>query len=631
MSDENGTLALEDIEIAGIDDYPADESVKLFGPPGTGKTTNAAARVAKLLRDHDYSINDVVWITYRKSLAMDTLRRLSAWGVVDDEELSEPNRGATKYIGTAHAVASRVVGGTPDPAEYGDKKAFCAGRNLKYDKSTPWDNPPGQLLFRVFNYANKNLLDPTDESDLRKIPAIQDLREKYRGSIPRAYRDWEDYKDSNNIIDFWEMLAAPLEEGVTPGKSILVIDEYHDAYPLMAKLAEEWAENTEIVIAAGDPHQVVNTYDGADPEFYQRLDYPEILLPKSYRVPFEHWEPATRLLSNAHEPPEVERDSRGVFQVQRSPTFSHDRDGWRVPNPSDEYGPADIVESYGDDTMLLTRTTHQLDGVARALEEAGTLFEVPTSSDVTGWGAPANDSMSDRVAIYNALQKIKRLEPAMFKDSAGSGLGQYSDGESGVDPSRVVLEPTEAATLLDRANAKYLTEKRSKITETASSWVDAEESVTASDLTEYVEPEFWGTYTQASRSLHYLNKTGRLGRAFSNRDFGALGNALRENNHPVGGSLPTKVYTIHASKGNEAETVAVYDGVTKRIMESMNRDEAERRNEWRTWYVAFTRASENLIVLKDGFEFTRRFLPKGRKLKDEARRGVALADGSAEQ
>jgi ATP-dependent exoDNAse (exonuclease V) beta subunit len=77
--------------------------------------------------------------------------------------------------------------------------------------------------------------------------------------------------------------------------------------------------------------------------------------------------------------------------------------------------------------------------------------------------------------------------------------------------------------------------------------------------------------------------------------------------------------------------VAVYDGVTKRIMESMNRDEAERRNEWRTWYVAFTRASENLIVLKDGFEFTRRFLPKGRKLKDEARRGVALADGSAEQ
>jgi len=35
---DSDTLALDEIDIAGIDEYPADTSVKLFGPPGTGRT-----------------------------------------------------------------------------------------------------------------------------------------------------------------------------------------------------------------------------------------------------------------------------------------------------------------------------------------------------------------------------------------------------------------------------------------------------------------------------------------------------------------------------------------------------------------------------------------------------------------
>lgn len=631
MSGENDTLALEEIDIQGIEEYPPDTSVKLFGPPGTGKTTNAAARVAKLIEDHGYSIGDVVWITYRKSLALDTLKRLAAWGVIDASELADPGRGSTKFINTAHAVANRVVGGAGEPVGYGDKKAFCEGRNLKYDKSTPWEQPPGQLLFRVFNYAKKNQLDPTDDADLRQIPTVEDLRDKYQGSIPRAYEDWKAYKDANEKIDFWEMLAAPLEAGVTPGKPVLVVDEYHDAYPLMADLAERWADSADVVIVAGDPHQVVNTYDGADPEFYRRMDYPEILLPTTYRVPYQHWGPAASLLSNAHDPPEVERVSRGRFEVRRSPGFTHSKaSGWSVPAPTDEMSPAWLVEEHGDDIMMLTRTTHQLDGVARALERAGILFEVPKSSDANGWQAPPNEEMSDRVAIYNALQKITRLEPASF-DAPDAGIQRFTSNE-GVDASRVVLEAKEAAALLDHANAKHLTERRADVTDAASSWLTAEESVTAVELDEYVNAEFWGTYTHGHRSVHYLNQRGQaVGSYFGERDFDALGNALRENDYPTDASLPTKVYTIHASKGNEAETVAVYDGITSRIRESMTRDEAERKNEWRTWYVALTRASSNLLILKHGFDFTKEFLPRGGALMDSARQGAIAADGGTDE
>ena len=631
-------LALADVDIAGIDDYPADSSVKLNGPPGTGKTTNAAARVARLIRDHDYSIADVCWVTYRKSLAMDTLRRLSRWGVVSDEEMATPGDGPTKFIGTAHAVANRTVGGVGEPADYGDKKKFCENRNLKFDKSTPWERPPGQMLFRIFDYAAKNRLNPKAEADLRQIPSADDFRQKCDMSIPRLKADWEAYKDEHEKIDFWEMLEAPLEANLTPGKPILVIDEYHDAYQQMADLAEMWADAADIVIVAGDPLQVVNTYDGANPSFYREIDYPEILLPKTYRVPFEHWEPATWLLANAHRPPQIERQSRGMFAIQRSPTFTHtEATGWDTPSQTMEFSPAWFIDQYGGDTMFLTRTTHQLDGIAKSLEDAGILFQVPTSSDAKDWAAGPGDSDNDRVAVYNALQKIARLSQASF-DGIDGGLSEYkSGGGMGLDrydaggeanPDDVALSAFEAATLLDRAKAKYLSENRSDITEIVTDWIAEDNPITAADINQYVKPKFWLNYTQGSGSTNYLNRTSRLGGKFDSRDIDALTAALRENDNPVDGSIPTKVFTIHASKGNEAENVIVYDGITSRIKKGMDNDDAEYKNEWRTWYVAFTRASKNLFVLKDGFDFTKPFLPAGRKLKQQAANGYDEAEES---
>lgn len=615
-----------DVEPAGIDEYDETESVKLFGPPGSGKTTNATARVAMLLRDHDYTINDVTWLTYRKSLAMDTLRRLVDAGVVEPKQLQNPTDGATRYIGTAHAVANRAVSGAGEPVEWKDKFLFCKSVNAKFKKTEPWEQTPGEQLFRVFTYARKNLLDPTDRGDLRQIPAYHDLKEDWNGSVPNLYNDWLAWKEENDKIMFWEMLAAPLRENVTPGKKILVIDEYHDAYPLMAKIAEYWADDAKIVIVPGDPHQVVNTYDGADPEFYHRLDYPEVELPTAWeRPPFEHWYVATHMLSNAHTPPEMEIRNRGKFEVGRSPTFRRENEEWHVPEPGEKHSPAWFVREHGKNTMLLTRTTFQLDGVARALEQGGILFETPTSSDVPGWQAPANDDMSDRVAIYNALQKITSLSPDAFENSS-SGLGNYT-ATSDADPSRIMLAPKEAAILVDHAESKYLDATRKEITDTASSWVTAEEQVSAPDLNSYVDPGFWGTYTQASRSTGYLNKTGKATNStFDERAINAVHNALRENSHPVEGSLETKLYTFHASKGNQAETVAVWDGVTSRISDSVRQSEAERKNEWRTWYVALTRSTENLYVLKGGFDFTAPFLPRGKKLLELAQRGYEAGE-----
>jgi Superfamily I DNA and RNA helicases len=394
----------------------------------------------------------------------------------------------------------------------------------------------------------------------------------------------------------------------------------------MAELAEFWADTADIVIVAGDPNQVVNTYDGANPAFYQEFDLPEILLPKTYRVPYEHWEPATAMLVNAHQPPEIERQSRGMFAVQRSPTFSHtEATGWNVPNPNMEFSPAWLIDEYSDDMMFLTRTKHQLDGIARALEEAGILFKTHTSSDAKDWGAGPGDDANDRVLIYNALQKIEPLNQGSFDGGNPMGLQRYDAGGE-ANPDDITLSAQEAATLLDRSNAKFLSENRSDITDTAEDWIAEDNPITASVINEYVTPKFWLTYTQGSRSTESLNKTSRLGGSFEKRDIDAIKTALQENSDPVDESIPTKVFTIHASKGNEARNVVVYDGITSRIQKGMDNDDAEYNNEYRTWYVAFTRASKNLFVLKEGFDFTKPFLPPGRNLKKRALQGYEIAE-----
>jgi DNA helicase-2/ATP-dependent DNA helicase PcrA len=81
-----------------------------------------------------------------------------------------------------------------------------------------------------------------------------------------------------------------------------VIDEYHDATPLMAAVSERWVEAADNAIAAGDPDQVVNGYAGASPRFFEEIgdrierDLPVVQLDRSWRCPDEHFEAAARIL-----------------------------------------------------------------------------------------------------------------------------------------------------------------------------------------------------------------------------------------------------------------------------------------------------------------------------------------------
>jgi len=601
MSDD-GDVALSEVDIGEV---PADESVKLHGPPGTGKTTSAAARVGTLIRDHEYTIGDVTWATYRKKLAEDVLTRLNDWGLVSDAELERRGKGSTKYIATMHAIGYRLMPSMPEPVEEWQIDDFCDSQGIQYWGGKPWEDTKGELLFEVFYWLKNNLLSPGDASDVREAPMYEDLIDAWPGvDVPSMWAEWKAYKAEAGVIDFYEMLERPLESDVSPATPVVVIDEYHDAYPLMAALAEQWVDAAEVAIVAGDPNQVINDFDGASPEFLEELELEKVMLDRSYRVPAQHMAAAEAVLSTAHEIPPVTPDhENGVIHEYNSPKMAHSpENGWDVPSATKAGSPGALIEEHGNDMMFLTRTRQQARGVGAALRQSGIPYQ--SQPGLGGWDG---DDAVTRVAIYNALLKLAGAGPETVGHER-SGLARYQDS-SDVSPD-TRLESMEAAELLRVIDATHLDVSRGKANDIADRIEENRDSPTLAELDQYVEETFWEVYTEGSNSVSALNKTGGEN-DIDEDERDTLVAALDQHGEVIddSGELPTKVLTIHASKGQEAAHVAVYDGITRTIAQSMRKRESSRRNEYRTWYVALTRAKDRLHILRGAFNWTDEFLP----------------------
>lgn len=580
------------------------DSVAFHGPPGTGKTTTSAATIGTLIRDYDYSISDVAWVTYRKSLARDTLERLAEWDVISDDQLAEPSEGATRYIGTAHAVANRCADIAEEPVEGWQRADFCEKRGMQFWTSEPWDKSEGKQLFRVFDYLANANTTAADTEALHACPHYEDLQSLWNGDVLQAWHDWTDYKVQYDVIDFHEMLERPLRDGACPSRKVLVIDEYHDVTQLMHDLFSSWMDSAEIVIVAGDPHQVVNAYDGASPEYFDNLDLPKVLLPKSFRVSEEHWALATSVLKNAHTPPDVETgDAPGLINDYNSPRFEYSSDvgAWvTFPSETRQGSPAWIVNQHSGSTLFLSRTQMQADGICQALEAAGVPFK--SQQDLRGWNAEGETIQS----VHNALQKLDGYTPAAMGFNGSTGFDRYQDYNK--DPQAVELTSLEARELLAAVNARALSITRTEADDIADNLND-EGSVDLHTVKSWTETEFWEKYTNGAASVDRLNKSV-FARKNRDRDLRAVKQALLTQDKPVyTDDIDTWAITIHASKGMEADDVVVYDGVSNRILSGMRDSTRTEQNEYRTWYVALSRPRKRLHIMRGAFEWTSQIIP----------------------
>lgn len=595
-------LSLSDVDIAGVDDVPVTESCKLHGPPGTGKTTQSAARVARLLEDHGYRLSDVSWVTYRRSLAEDTLQRLVDWDVIDESHTETPlAEGATRHIGTFHAIGRRVYGDMGQPATGYHKYDFCDSHGIRYSSNKRFERGPGEKLFTVFSWLQNNLCDPSDPNDVVLCPHYEDIRQRWGpDAIGELYDEWASYRIREDLCDFSQMLTRPLEAGRVPPTDVVVIDEFHDATPLMAELAEMWVDAADIAIVAGDPHQVINGFDGASPSFFESFELPKVLLDHSYRVPAEHLSLAFSVLQRAHGHPPVTPDGGGQIREYVSPTFRFSPEPV-PPEPHREASPAVLADRYGGSTMFLTRTRMYASAVSAALDRAG----IPYTGmrGMHGW-----NEGSKRLGIYNALAALRPFDSISVGVSSRGGLSGYTSGSSSDAPSPDTTRiPGPAAwELLTTIPTRYLSVSRGDVRSECGKWRSAEATdPTVSELTEYVAEDFWPAFTAGAGSVDRVESDD-----LDTWDRTAISEAMHRIGDPIEATdIDCSVLTIHGSKGMEADDVVLYDGVTDRVRRSIRTRTDEAENEARTWYVATTRANKRLHIMRDGFPSASPYLP----------------------
>jgi superfamily I DNA/RNA helicase len=570
------------------------QSAKIQGGPGAGKTTYAYATLARILTDDDldYDVDDGTWVTYRRTLADETIDTLAQTEILDDDERQDKRKGKTRWISTLHAVCYRALdeAGELDgvqAADNSDKRDFIESTyDVSYYSRDTRDTPQ-QAAMQMLDYALKNDIHPSEVGE--QCVHYDRYRDWTNAPTPtQLCEDWTKYKNEYNLIDFTEMLVMCRDLDVTPPLDWLVFDEAHDAYPIMQDLLDTWSGIADIAIVMGDIYQVINTYEGASAQYFAELKLAQhVTLPRSYRLPEDVYDAATHTLKThtlRHTTVEMQADDRQglVCDLQHSNIIST-RGRTRLATTVDKSRLAQVYHSVdiSNDMIILARTQYQVKQISEILSWLG----IPHESQ-HNYRPSWDDEM---MRLYNCLDKI-RLHKCTDMDA-----------EVTVDELESLYVYHES---IGNASKKVSYMRRSDV-----DTVDVQTVLDKTMVSNFLESiESHSPIESTGISLDDDEMEYMLSRALNN-DI-----VVDPQNIP-------EVKTIHAAKGLESDTVLVYDGAPVDTEQDVNDSEAN------VWYVALTRAYETCIVFRDAFD-THTMVPRDLPNSNPGRVTEALGGGA---
>ena len=304
----------ERLETIGLRDHSVTAEYRIFGPPGTGKTTNLTRQIRRAV---DRFGDDSVLVTsFSKATAVELAGRDTP---IDLDR-----------IGTLHSHCFHALG-KPAIAEVHVEEWNCrhprlritpVSRQIRLDSEDPAEDDgqskEGDHLLQQLNRCRGMMIGPE--------------------SWPAAARDfaskWKQYKAANGLLDFCDLIESSFRDvSVAPhSPSVIVVDEAQDLNRLQLTLVRSWSERAQYLVVAGDDDQTIYAWAGASPDAILDPDIPEdhkVFLKQSNRVPRTVHAVAERLIQQVSrrqpktylprpEDGEVRRLSQGGY---RSPEY----------------------------------------------------------------------------------------------------------------------------------------------------------------------------------------------------------------------------------------------------------------------------------------------------------------------
>lgn len=132
----------------------------------------------------------------------------------------------------------------------------------------------------------------------------------------RLVQNYENFKQSNHLIDFFDCLIKYVQDGVSLPCKVVYVDECQDLTVLQWKVIEKAFSNAEKLVLVGDDKQSIFSYSGARPDILINFSkkFPVEHLAMSYRIPKKVFDFANGITNFI----QVKTEQQSVFREQNS-------------------------------------------------------------------------------------------------------------------------------------------------------------------------------------------------------------------------------------------------------------------------------------------------------------------------
>ena len=257
---------------------------RIFGPPGTGKTTTLLNLVEQELSRGTYP-GHIAFFAFTRKAANEAKERASKRFNLDP-------KNDLPYFRTLHSLAFHLTGLRND-------QLMTAEHYREVEKVTGVDFMEGSVSSRheVEEELSNSLRKETPLLRLITLSRLKmtSLKEEYNRSeleepwieVDFAANSLKAYKAKHGLFDYTDMLElfANTAHVACPQFKLAMLDEAQDLSPLQWKIAHAIDGKSERMYCAGDDDQAIYKWSGADVEHFINLDGGSEVLEQSYRVP----------------------------------------------------------------------------------------------------------------------------------------------------------------------------------------------------------------------------------------------------------------------------------------------------------------------------------------------------------
>lgn len=383
--------------------------VKVFGPPGTGKTTYLLDRVNELI-DEGISPARIGYFAFTRKAAHEARDR----AIARFDFLQRSDFGNFR---TLHSLAYARLGLNPDKMLKAKLFAeFVAKYNIT-DASVSVGDEPSEVtvnnpILNVYNLARLRCVHPKIQYDR------SELKIAWR-HFEYIYLSYEEFLKEHNVYDYTNLLEAfaTAKDVYYPQLEAVFIDEAQDLSLLQWEIVRRLVNHSNRSWVAGDDDQAIYGFSGADVKQFLKTEGEEVVLGHSYRVPKNVHNVATKVISRIkHRVEKIWSANENLGGVSFHTTFydiDYSKDGTWLVMGATNYLLGDVNE-YLKSIGLLFEHNH-VRSIAEATVEAVYAWEsLRRGRDINASECRAIYGLLDAKFIKHGYRKFKGPEDTLY-------------------------------------------------------------------------------------------------------------------------------------------------------------------------------------------------------------------------